>query len=90
MKVGPPFSQDSPEQKTKEGYSKQSYIHLSKYHITIERIECVPLLWSCFNVSKLGCRMVISPEFKEEIPSIQSLQSISESYTKSDLLSKSA
>jgi hypothetical protein len=35
------------------------------------------------------CRMVISPEFKEEIPSIQSLQSISESYPKSDLLSKS-
>jgi hypothetical protein len=35
-------------------------------------------------------RMVISLEFKEEIPSIQSLQSISESYTKSDLLSKSA
>jgi hypothetical protein len=33
--------------------------------------------------------MVISPQFKEEIPSIQSLQSISESYPKSDLLSKS-
>jgi hypothetical protein len=38
----------------------------------------------------LDSRMVISPEFKEEIPSIQSLQSISESYPKSDLLSKSA
>jgi hypothetical protein len=38
----------------------------------------------------LDPRMVISPEFKKEIPSIQSLQSISESYPKSDLLSKSA
>jgi hypothetical protein len=38
----------------------------------------------------LDPRMVISPEFKEEIPSIQSLQSISDSYPKSDLLSKSA
>ena len=34
--------------------------------------------------------MVISPEFKGEIPSIQSLQNISKSYAKSDLLSKSA
>jgi hypothetical protein len=35
-KVGPPFSQDSPETgKLRDELSKQSSIHLLKYHITI-------------------------------------------------------
>jgi hypothetical protein len=34
-KVGPPFSQDSPETgKLRDELSKQSSIHLLKYHIT--------------------------------------------------------
>jgi hypothetical protein len=90
-KVGPPFSQDSPERGAIEGYSKQSYIHLLKYHITNWRNRIRPVSLELLQYIKTWIsRMVISSDFKEEIPSIQSLQSISESYPKSDLLSKSA
>jgi hypothetical protein len=90
-KVGPPFSQDSPERKATGGYSKQFYIHLLKYHITDWRYKNASRFSEVLQYMKTWIpRMVISPEFKGKIPSIQSLQSRSESYTKSDLLSKLA
>jgi hypothetical protein len=90
-KVGPPFSQDSPETgKLRDELSKQSSIHLLKYHITNWKDRTRPASLKFLVHQKLAPRMVISLEFKGEIPSIQSLQGRSGSYTKSDLLSKSA
>jgi hypothetical protein len=91
-KVGPPFSQDSPETgKLRDELSKQSSIHLLKYHVTNwKKNRSRPASLKFLVHKKLDPRMVISPEFKGRIPSIQSLQGRSESYTKSDLHSKLA
>jgi hypothetical protein len=90
-KVGPPFSQDSPETgKLRDELSKQSSIHLLKYHITNWKDRTRPASLKFLVHKKLDPRMVISLEFKGRIPSIQSLQGRSESYTESDLHSKLA
>jgi hypothetical protein len=64
-KVGPPFSQDSPETgKLRDELSKQSSIHLLKYPITNWKGRTRPASLKFLVHKKLVFRMVISLEFK--------------------------